>query len=231
MTPVRTGEEVAAPLAAEKLLVVHYTLKNPNPEAITVSWGFLTFTAIGREGAESEPSDLILMEKTGEAVDAVLRPDQTLDACTILTVPAKGGIETLVIDGDDGSSLKIGIGSAVKPLPAAVADPADPSGFTALAEVAVPMETSCPLGNFGVLVEKAQYTAGPIIKTMPGKGARFLVVALAVSNGTPQVRRSTGARSPSRSSSRTVRKSPGMMSSCRRTGTSSSTRRWVRVSS
>jgi hypothetical protein len=186
VVPVRNGEEITLPLASQKLLVVHYTLKNTNSEEIVVSRGVLRFAAIDSEGSTSEIFDDILSEKTGESVDTMLRPNQSLDAYAVITLPAKGGIEKLVVEGSGGSSLEIGIGSSLKPLPAAAADPADPSGFSALAEVHAPMSATCQLGRFNLLVEKAQYSAGPILKQMPGKGARFLGVALAVSNRTPQ---------------------------------------------
>jgi len=184
--PVRTGDELAIPLASEKLLVVHVTLKNPNSEEIVVSGGVLTFVTLGPEGSTSERQDWLISEKTGEYLDTTLGPNKTLDAFAVITLPAKGGIDKLVVGGDGGSSVEIGIGPSVKPLPAVAADPSDRSGHSALAEVPVPMDATCQLGIFNVLVEKAQYSANPILKQSPGKGAQFLAAALIIMNATPR---------------------------------------------
>jgi len=182
---VRTGDSVIFPLAEEKLLVVHFTLRNPQSEDTWVSWATVAFTAVDAMGMNREYCGDILNEQTGESVDASLLPDQTIDAYTVVKMPARGPALTLLVRAADGAPLEFSLGDAVTPLQPPVADPADATGATALTEVPAEMGLAYSLGNFAVTVDKAEYTADAIQGQPPQEGARFLVFTLRLKNQTP----------------------------------------------
>ncbi len=182
---VRTGNSVVFPLAEEKLLVVHFTLRNPLSEQTWVSWPTVAFTAVDAMGMNREYCEDILNEQTGESVDASLLPNQTIDAYTVITMPARGPALTLLVRAADGAPLEFSLANAVTPLGPPLADPADTTGVTALSEVPAQMGLTYSLGNFAVTVDKAEYTGDAIQGQPPQEGTRFLVFTLRLKNQTP----------------------------------------------
>ena len=176
---------VVRPAAAEKLLVVHFTLRNPNSAETWLSWSSVSFRAVDAKGMNREDLQEFFNEQTGESVDAPLQPDQKIDAYTVITMPARGPATLLRSQAEDGNPLEFALGSAVAALQPPFADPTDPTGASALAEVPAAMGESIAVGNFSMTVDKIAYTRGPIQESGPSKGSQFLVANLRVRNQAP----------------------------------------------
>jgi hypothetical protein len=184
-TPVRAGSSLIRPAAAEKLLVVHFTLRNPNSAETWLSWSSVSFRAVDAKGMNREDLQEFFNEQTGESVDAPLQPDQKIDAYTVITMPARGPATLLRAQAEDGNPLEFALGSAVAALQPPFADPTDPTGASALAEVPAAIGESITVGNFSMTVDKVAYTRGPIQESGPSKGSQFLVANLRVKNQAP----------------------------------------------
>jgi hypothetical protein len=65
------------------------------------------------------------------------------------------------------------------------ADPADPTGASAPAEVPAATGAVLPVGNLSVTVEGTQLSRDRIQKSAPGRGSQFLVARLRVKNVSP----------------------------------------------
>jgi hypothetical protein len=181
---VRNGDSVIFPLAEEKLLVVHFTLRNAQAEDTWVSWDTVSFTAVDAMGMNREYCQNILNEQTGETVDASLLPNQTIDCYTVITMPARGPALTLLARAADGAPLEFSLRNAVASLEPPIADLADPAGATALTEVPAEMGVAYSLGNFVVTVDRGDYIQEAILREAPQEGARFLMFTLRLKNQT-----------------------------------------------
>jgi hypothetical protein len=184
-TAVRAGSSLIRPAADEKLLVVRFTLRNPGSKETWLSWSSVSFRAVDAKGMNREDLQEFFNEQTGESVDASLQPNQKIDAYTVITMPARGPATLLRAQAEDGNPLEFALGSAVAALQPPFADPTDPTGASALAEVPAAIGESIMVGNFSMSVEKVAYTRGPIQESGPSKGSQFLVANLRVKNQAP----------------------------------------------
>jgi len=183
------GEALIAPAASEKLLVLHFTIQNPEKYEQYIRWDSLNFTAIDTTNANHEG-----IQDWGHAVDSKsfamsMKPAQTTEVYTAIKVPAKGIIPKLMVlpGGDNGPVLRYDLtdpANKVAPLKAPIADPADPSGYTALETVAGVIGTAYSYANLDITVEKTEYAA-QITDETPEDGDRYFVATLLLKNESP----------------------------------------------
>ncbi len=167
----RIGADYYVPTAEEKLLVVHFTLQNPQPSERGVGWSVCSFTAVDATDTNREYPQNIGVESTQEALSLDLKPAQKLDAYTIITVPARGEVPKLIVKAQDQLVIRYDLRKKVKGLAAPFGDPADKSGATALADVPAVVGTYCPVGMWDARLDSTSYTTGAIKEEAP-EGAR-----------------------------------------------------------
>lgn len=102
---VNIGELMYAPGVEEKLLVLHYTVHNPNPEATHYRFDTLNFMAVDSNSINHEYVQAVGKEGTTEALDMHLRPGQKVAAYTVLKVPAKGRVIKLMVSHYSGGAV------------------------------------------------------------------------------------------------------------------------------
>jgi len=157
---VRIGKELYFPTASEKLLVIHFTIQNPGKTERLVRCDSLRFTAVDAMNVNHEAVWNWGDEKNKESVDMMFKPAQTLDVFTIINVPAKGIIPKLMVlpsQENDGPILRYDLKNPknkVEPLSKYVADPSDPSGYTALETVPAELNVSYPYHRYDIKVLK-----------------------------------------------------------------------------
>ena len=197
---VSVGETHYSPEADQKLLLLHFTIQNPQKVEQLVRWDSLNFTAVdagnsNHEGGADwgdETASATGSRPSHNKVDMNLKPAQTIDVYTVVKVPAKGIIPKLmVLPGEDnGPILRYDLTkpeNKVTPLKPPVADPSDPSGYTALETVPAALNAVCSGDCFDVTVQKFDYTTGKLDKEdPPEEGTRYLVATLLVKNDTPE---------------------------------------------
>ncbi len=177
------------PSSEQKLLVLHYTLHNPNPSEQKVYWGSLKFTAVDSKDVNHEFIQGITREGTTEAVDLLLKPAQKLEVQSAILVPAAGVIPKLILQREEGAPVvRYDLRGKVKPLPAPFADPADPSGATALAVAPAQVGTYYPCGNFDIKLDEVAYTRAPLgvgeSAQAPEDGKRYVTLTFTFRNAT-----------------------------------------------
>lgn len=186
---VKIGDTLYAPKAAEKLLVLHYTIQNPNKtNELNVRFDTLRLTAFDPDNNGHDMVGTWGDEKSGSKLDVNLKPSQTVAAYTVIAYPAKGAVPKLMVQSnydDDGPVLRYDLTGKVTPLQAPVADPADPTGATALSTVPTQMNVPCPLSAFTATVTKFDYITDTIEDTAPPEGGRYLLVSLQMKNEDP----------------------------------------------
>ena len=179
------GNNVYAPSAEEKLLVLHYTVQNPTKQEQGVSWNSFKFTAVDAKDTNQVFNNYIAREGTSENYAARLKPAQKIDLVAAWEVPAAGVIPKLIVERESGAPvLRYDLRGKVKPLPAPFADAADTSGATALREVPAVVGTYYPLKFFDMKLESVTFTTDPMDKKAPAEGKRYLVATLSIKNAT-----------------------------------------------
>jgi hypothetical protein len=187
VAPVRFGNQVLPVNADEKMLVLHYTLHNPNPRDFRLSWHTVEINAVDSYDTNWRYVATTAVESTGEECNTNLKPGQKIKIYTAIKVPAKGEIpkvmfeqSQLVLRYDLLDKL-----NKVKPLSLPIADPNDPTGATALEKVPAQMGIFYPLRMLEGRVDSATFIGGTINGRQPRKGNRFLVIACTAKNRTP----------------------------------------------
>ncbi len=181
----------AIPKIGEKLLVLHYRVKNPNTADFYFkpSQLFQTVAADGLTRSDAEQSRRLMQKIT---LADTLKPGQGYDdLVTCAVVPASGGTPKIILQfgraGTTDKVIRYALGSTknpVKAIPAPYADPADPTGATALTEIPAKIGTSYVAGVYDLTLLSAAYAPGPFGDTTAEDGKQFLVATVSVTNKT-----------------------------------------------
>jgi hypothetical protein len=148
-------------------------------------WNSVTFTAVDKKDVNHEYIQAVTREGTSEQVDVSLKPAQKLDVQAAILVPADGVVPKLILQREEGAPVvRYDLRGKVKPLPAPVADPADPSGATVRKAIPAEADVYYPLGAFDVKFESAAYTSEPLQSDGPGDGNRYLTATFRIKNAT-----------------------------------------------
>ncbi|MHB9130766.1 MAG: DUF4352 domain-containing protein [Armatimonadota bacterium] len=182
------SDTLYAPKADEKLLVLHFTVQNPQQSEKFIRWDSLRFTVVDAMNVNHESVGDWGDEKSHNSIGLSLKPAQKLEAYTAIVVPAKGVIPKLMVlpPGDnDGPILRYDLKGKVTGLKAPVADPADTTGATALETVPAVLNTAYSYANFDITVEKIEYTTAALNDDTLEDGDRYLVATLLMKNKAP----------------------------------------------
>jgi hypothetical protein len=188
---VPIGNYVYMTNAGEKLLVLHYTLHNPNKTDYGLAWSTLEIFGVDANDKNWRYCADVGIEGTNASCYMSLKPGQKTRLFTIIKLPAAGALPKLVIQSRDRLVLRFNLlkkdakgnlVNPVKPLPAPIADPADPTGGTALE--AVPAQTGVyyPLRDLDARLDSATFSNAPIKNRPPKKGQRYLILAVTAKN-------------------------------------------------
>jgi hypothetical protein len=180
----RIGADYYVPTAEEKLLVLHFTLQNPQPAERGVGWSVCSFTAVDATNTNREYPENIGVDSNQEALSLDLKPAQKIDAYTIIAVPAQGEVPKLIVKSQDQLVIRYDLRKKVKGLAVPFAEPADKTGATALADVPAVAGTYYPVGMWDARLDSTSYTTQAIKEEAPEEGARYLVLNMALRNPT-----------------------------------------------
>ncbi len=174
--PILFGTNMIVPNADQKLMVLNYTLHNPNPRNRQLAWSTIHIFAVDQEDTNWKYVQSVGMKDSGKTCYMALKPGQKTEVYTAILVPAKGEIPKIVFESGDKLVLRYQVAGKVKPLPAPIADPSDPSGATALDKVPAEMGTFYNTKVLSTKIEKAEFFSGKIRDSDPRKGKRYLVI-------------------------------------------------------
>lgn len=183
---VSIGEVTFAPKANEKILLLKYTLQNPNPTETQYDWSTLRFTGVSQDNVNREYVGAVGKQLTNEAVSIGLKPAQKIDLFTVVVVPAKGTVPKLIVEHTNGGPiLRYDLNGLIKGLIAPFADPADKTGVTALTQVPAIPNTYLPLGNFDAKFVSGAFESGPLGDATADEGKRFFIATVTFKNLAP----------------------------------------------
>ncbi len=183
LTPVTMGTNVYAPKAKEKLLILHYTVQNPQKNDIPVNYSTFKITAVDAKDVNVVFNNYIAREGTNEIFDVALKPAQKVELYAAFAVPAAGPIPKLIVERNDGSPvLRFDLRGKAKALTAPFSDPADSSGASALGEVTAQPGTFYPGLNLGIKLEGVAFSKDKMDTKAPDEGKRYLIATFSIKN-------------------------------------------------
>jgi len=173
----------------QKLLVIHYRIKNPNKEDLYRSASTF-FQVVDANNNTIEDTGDVRRESEKENLSITLKPGQGVDDlidCAI--VPAKGSLSKIIIKmgqaGTKDEVFRYNLGTApniIKPLTAPYVDPSDKTGDTALSVIPGVLGTTYVAGACSMSVDNIAVAPGPIGDHTADDGKQFLVVTVTLTN-------------------------------------------------
>ncbi len=185
---VNIGDKIYVPKADEKLMLLRFTIQNPNKTDTFVRGDGLRIMAVDMMNVNHECRSIWGDAESLQYIARDLKPAQKIEAYTVIVVAAKGSIPKLMVqpwNDNDGPLLRYDLRDKVTPLKAPIADPADPTGSTALPVVKGEFNVAYPYKNFDITVEKFDYATVGLDDEPAPKDMRFLVATLLIKNKAP----------------------------------------------
>lgn len=189
------SETLYVPQAGEKLLVLHFSIQNPHKSEQFVRYDSLAFTAVDSENNNHEAIfDWGDDEAKGHPRIALnLKPAQTINILTAVRVPAAASVPKLMVmpGENNGPVLRYALApdktapapNKPGPLSAPIADPDDPTGYTARETVPGVIGTAYPYAGLDIAVEKWDFADGKLgDHEIYQEGERFFLVTIAAKN-------------------------------------------------
>ena len=179
------GSNRLEPEISEKLLILRFTVQNPQKKDLEFSTFNLRFTAVDSKDVNSspEPYGAAYIAREGEFVPLKVRlkPAQKIDAYAVLVVSSAGVIPKLIVqssgNNDQAPVVRYDLKSKVKALPAPYNDPSDPSGSTALTSINAKPGAFVPMRFSSVRLDSLTF-ADSFDKRAAPDGKRWLVATL-----------------------------------------------------
>ncbi|THF70907.1 hypothetical protein E7T06_04935 [Deinococcus sp. Arct2-2] len=178
------GNTVYSPKAAEKLLLLHFAVHNPQRRDVRYYWPDLKFTAVDAQDRNHPYAQAVARDGTTERLEINLKPAQKVNVLTVIRVPAGGGVPKLLVQRE-AALLRYDLRGQVQPLPKAVADPTDTSGATPLTQVPAALKTFNPLERFDVRLDDVKFTGEALNGKAPAAGQRYLSAVFTLRNMEP----------------------------------------------
>ncbi|MEI6500759.1 MAG: DUF4352 domain-containing protein [Armatimonadota bacterium] len=182
---VRIGDALCTAAADQKLLVLNFSVQNPQQDEVLARNDQLKMTVVDAVNVNHEGDNDWGEATTHARVEMMLKPAQRIDAYTVIQVPAKGPIPKLIVmslSDDDGPVLRYDLRDKIAKLQPPVADPEDATGATALEIVPAQLNTPCATGGFTVVVEKYQMITTALEGDAPAEGDHYFVATLLCHN-------------------------------------------------
>ena len=182
---VRIGDTLCTANADQKLLILNFSVQNPQQQELLVRADQLKMTVVDAVNVNHEAGNDWGEAGTHAKIEMSLKPAQRIDAYTVIEVPAKGAIPKLMVmpmADDDGPVVRYDLRDKIAKLQPPIADPADATGSTALEIVPAQLNTPCATGYFTVTVEKYQTIATALDGDAPAEGEHYFVATLLCHN-------------------------------------------------
>jgi hypothetical protein len=173
------------PKAEEKLLILRYTVHNPIPQEQGFEWYSLRFTAVDAKDTNHDFVQAIAREGTSEKLSIRLKPAQKVDVVAAILVPAEGVVPKLIVQREqNGPVIRYDLRGKAKALPQGIADPADPSGATALKVVPAQPGAFNAIGVFDARLDEVAYTTEALARRALEPGKHNLTAVFTIRNRT-----------------------------------------------
>jgi hypothetical protein len=178
------------PKGDEKLLVLHFTVQNPNKHVIQFGPQYLSIKAVDSGGVTRNWVSDAARESTGERLSMPLNPGQKVDGYTVIPVAAWGEVPKLIVASGyepKANIVRYDLRGKVAKLAAPFGDAKDAA--TALKLVPAKAGVFFPVtDHYDARLDSVAYTSEPIKGRAPDTGKRFFVATFTFQNKSPIAR-------------------------------------------
>lgn len=182
----QTLKEVYAPKGNEKLLILRFTVQNPQKNDVGLDYGSFVLMVVDDQDVNVKFDSYFARDGQNDDLSIQLKPAQKIDVYAVGVVAAKAKIPKLIVQRSSESGapvVRYDLSNKVKPLAAPFADPADSSGSTALEVVPGVAGTYFPAGIFDVKLENTIFSTDKMDTKAPAEGKRYLIATFSIRNG------------------------------------------------
>jgi hypothetical protein len=187
---LRIGDRIYMPDDTQKMLVLRYTVHNPNKNMALMRFDTFRITAVDSKNTNWESIGDIGAKDSGESLSVNMNPAQKMEVFTAIMIPAAGPAPKVIFKSSDDKVVRYYPDQMVHgknvfpvtPLDAPFKDPSDATGDTALAKVPATMGVYYPLLDNDLKVDTAELSTKPIKGETLENGERFLIVNLTTKN-------------------------------------------------
>lgn len=189
--PVTIGNNTWVPKADEKVLILRYTVHNPQPKELGYDWSGIRFTVVDAKDTNHDYIQCVAREgMNDEPLRINLKPAQKLDVYAAVIVPAQGVTPKLIVEREKGAPvIRYDMRGNIAPLTAPFADAADTTGMSAATQVPAKAGEFYPMGPFDTRLDAVAYTNEDLLRRDPGKGNRWMTVTFTIKNRTNKAQR------------------------------------------
>ena len=175
--------------ANHKLLVIHYSIENPNTSDLYVaSWSLFQAVDSSDQTIPDSAESRRATDKNG--LSMTIKPGQSIDdIVTYISVPSEAKIPKLILKYAPVKSnykvIRYMMGAApnlIKPLKPPFADPTDKSGSRALAQITSTVGATYSTGFCDLSVDSIELIPGHLGALVPPDGKQFLVAKVTATN-------------------------------------------------
>jgi hypothetical protein len=179
------GNSIYAPQADQKLLILRYTIQNSSDGEHGAAYNTIHFTVVDPTNVNRDGIDDTGNVATHATLDQNLLPGQKVEAYTAVLIPAKGTAPKLLMSWGGSRIARFYLADQLGHLPAPFADPADPSGASALAEVPAEAGKYYSMLNMDAQLVSTAWTTDTLAGNECPEGKRYFVATLRLKNQSP----------------------------------------------
>jgi hypothetical protein len=187
---LKIGDRIWCPKANEKLLLLRFTVHNPQKNEALMRYDTFCFTVVDTKDQNWEGIGELGADKGKEPYEQYsvnMKPAQKAKLLTAVRVPAAGVMPKLIVKSSDDLVLRYDLRGQVKGFSAPFADPKDNTGLTLLETVPGKIGDYYPVGDFDVkLDEVSTATSGTFGDLELEEGNYWLILKLTARNETAE---------------------------------------------
>ncbi len=163
----------------DKLLILNYTVQNPNKREVSFDYGSFKFTCVSPDDENRESDSYTYHAERRTHFNVSLKPAQKVKAFVAFKVHGTGPITKLMVErGSNRPILRFDLKDKVKAMTSVFA----PDGMNVLQTVPAPFAKPFDFGAFDINVEKVEAAPGAVGQYEPAEGQTIFVVNVSFTN-------------------------------------------------
>lgn len=171
---VQFGDTICYPSATEKIIVLHYTMHNPQKSEALLRFDTVSITAVDKNNKNYEKIQELGDEASKASVNIDLKPAQKTDVYSAIVVPAEAIIDKIIFKSGDNLVIRyLKMDSQIKGFDMLSVDPST-MGIP-LGTVPAQAGTYYPAGQFDIKLEGMAFSNKAIGDETLEDGQKFLI--------------------------------------------------------
>ncbi|MFN3267424.1 MAG: hypothetical protein ACK41E_11370 [Deinococcales bacterium] len=180
LEPIALGRDVYSADGTQKLLILRFTVQNPNKAELDVSWQSFKMTAVDSNSVNHVFDSFFARDGETAEYATVLKPAQRVNLVAAAIVPADANITKLLLErnGETAPIVRYDLRNQIKPLAA----PYSNNGVSALPQINAQLGTTYLTQSLALRVESFAFSKETLEGNLPGEGKHWVTATVSVKN-------------------------------------------------